>query len=59
MTNPMDRKVVQIAAATRLFDPGHSSYVRPTVVALCDDGVMFQLEIGSDDWERLPAIPQD
>lgn len=60
MSSPTDRKIIQIATATRRQWDGNGKPVRtqPTVVALCDDGAIFQHEIGSEDWERLPAIPQ-
>ena len=61
----MNRKVIQIAQATS----GESSDMVSVVVALCDDGTMWEgynryqgkgaTPLYTFTWEQLPAIPHD
>ena len=44
------RKIVQVASTE------YRHYL--WVVALCDDGSLWQLRVGDEDWHRLPSIPQ-
>ncbi len=53
----MSRKIVQISST---FDVDASPRPTVTVIALCDDGTVWQQETAyNKPWERLPAIPQD
>lgn len=50
--NKAPRKTIQIAAVPET----DGNY--PGIFALCDDGTIFYLRLGTDQWHAEPPIPQ-
>ena len=54
------RKIVQIATGTMGSDIGGCGSIAYNIIALCDDGSVWQVFGRNDEeWHRLPDIPQE
>lgn len=51
------RKIIQISATPDVVVPG-DFWEGGKVIALCNDGTVWCLEMTSDKWIRLPNVPQ-
>lgn len=49
----MTRKIIQIAVATDAQDDTDT-----TIIALCNDGTVWRMWASTEQWKRLPDIPQ-